>query len=208
MNPSRLIAAEPVSASVPPGEALERLVTGNARFVAGKMTHVDGLAERRDALAAGQAPFAVILGCADSRVPPELAFDLSVGDLFVCRVAGNFASNEILGSIEYAVANLGARLVVVLGHEKCGAIIAVREALQTHKPLPPHLDSIENGIRAAVAPVVAADGSLDAAIRANVHATVHKIAGSQPVVAPAVARHDVRVVGAEYHLASGAVSFI
>jgi carbonic anhydrase len=193
---------------VPTEVLLRRLLEGNKRFVAADLPNGDKVAERREMLIDGQAPFASILTCADSRIIPNLVFIQDLGDLFVLRVAGNFASDPILGSLEYAFEHFGTRLIVVLGHEKCGAVKSVYDAIAHHQPLPEHLDAIENGMRKAIAPVVAAGGSLDAAMRANVRATVARISQAPPVLKPAVERRTVQVVGAEYRLGSGEVHLL
>lgn len=193
--------------SVPPQHALDRLRAGNARFVAGAMTNQSGIVERRLALAGGQTPFAAILACSDSRVPPELLFDQGVGDLFVARNAGNFVTDAVLGTIEYGYSALGVKLVVVLGHQSCGAIGATYDALKNGAPLPPHLDAIENGIRAGIASVVTAGGTKDAASVANAKAQVTRLSRSE-VLRKAIAADKLRVVAAEYHLGSGRVTLL
>ena len=200
-------AADPPATSVPPDVALSRLVAGNARFVAGAMTNQNGVVERRLALAGGQAPFATILACADSRVGPELLFDQRVGDLFVTRNAGNFVTDAGLGTIEYGYSALGVKLIVVLGHQSCGAISATYDALKNGAPLPPHLDAIENGIRAGIASVVIEAGSKDAASVANAKAQAEKLSRSS-VLHKAVKSGDLKVVAAEYHLGTGHVQIL
>ena len=204
---AQAFAAEPPAASVAPDVALARLRAGNARFVAGAMTNQNGVVERRLALTGGQAPFATILACSDSRVGPELLFDQRVGDLFVTRNAGNFVTDAVLGTIEYGYSALGVKLIVVLGHESCGAISATYDALKNAAPLPPHLDAIENGIRAGIAPVVAAHGSKNAASVANAKAQAVRLSRSS-VLAAAIAKGDLHVVAAEYHLGSGRVEIV
>jgi carbonic anhydrase len=120
----QVLAADEVMAGVSPDDARTQLMQGNARYVAAKMKHPTQSAERRIEVAKGQHPVAVVLGCADSRVPPELLFDQGLGDLFTVRVAGNIADDAVIGSIEYALEHLGATLVMVLGHERCGAVQA------------------------------------------------------------------------------------
>jgi carbonic anhydrase len=207
---SPALSAAPAAGTplVPTETLLLHLLAGNKKFVAADIPKVDGLAERREMLVEGQSPFASILTCSDSRIVPNLVFEQGLGDLFIVRIAGNFASDEALGSIEYAFEHLGARLIVVLGHENCGAVKSVYDAIAQKKALPEHLDAIEHGMRKAIAPVVAAGGSLDAAIRANVRATVARIAEASPVLKPAVERRAVQVVGAEYRLGSGEVHLL
>jgi carbonic anhydrase len=202
-------AAPPMGTSVVPTDVLlHKLLDGNRRFVDGKLVNRDGIAERREALAEGQAPYAAILTCSDSRVPPELVFDQHIGDLFVTRIAGNFASDDVLGSLEYTFEHLGTRLIVVLGHEKCGAVKATYDAIASHTPLPGYLLAIERGIRPAIEPVVRTRGSVDAAIRANVKATVTRISQAEPVLKKGAEAHALRVVAAEYRLATGTVEVL
>jgi len=206
---SGAIAAAPTQTSLVPTKLLmQRLIDGNARYVEGKLEHKSNLVERREALTTSQAPFAAVVSCADSRCPVELVFDQGVGDLFVTRVAGNFASNDILGSLEYAVEHLGTRLIVVLGHEGCGAVKAVYDAIAAGQTLPIHLDSIQAGLSDAVKPIVSAKGSVDEAMIANVKATAHLIATTDPIIRPAAEEGRVRVVGAQYRLDTGKVHLV
>ena len=137
-----------------PEDSLKRLLEGNERYVEGEMRRHDFKRER-EALAGGQNPFAAILSCADSRIAPEFAFDSGRGDLFVCRIAGNFASDETIASLEYAVAVLNTPLIVVLGHDACGAVDATINSLKEDKPPPGHIPSLV----AAIAPSVKAVSS-------------------------------------------------
>jgi carbonic anhydrase len=160
------------------------------------------LPARRAEVAGGQHPFAIVVGCADSRVPPEAIFSQGIGDLFVIRVAGNVIDDDMLGSIEDAVEDFGVPLVVVLGHERCGAVQA---ALST-EPVPGHVDAVVRRIRPAMARAWQQPGDLlDNAVRANVAASVH---ASAPTVAPLVQKGRVKVVGARYDLDTGAVQFL
>jgi carbonic anhydrase len=202
------LAAAPPAESVPAAEALARLAAGNQRFARGSLTHQNGLAERRMALQKGQAPFATILSCSDSRVPPELVFDQNVGDLFVIRNAGNFVDAAVLGTAEYGYRSLGSKLILVLGHEACGAITATFDAIKSGKRLPPHLDAIESGIEAGIAQVVASNGTKDAASVANAKAQAAKFAAMSSVLAPGIASGDLEVVAAVYHLTSGKVEIV
>ena len=204
-----LLAAAPSPAtSVSSANATERLISGNARFVAGTLTHMSLLDERRAALTGGQAPFATILSCSDSRVPPEHVFDESLGDLFVVRNAGNFVTDAALGTIEYGYSVLGVKLVVVLGHDSCGAVLATYDALAENKTLPPHLDVIQHGIEDGIRSVVTAHGSKTDASRANARAQAARIIASGPVLAPAVASGDLQVISAIYTLADGKVTIL
>jgi carbonic anhydrase len=204
--PLRAAAAAPAT-SVPAAEARSRLAAGNERFIGGKMLYQNGLAERRVALAGGQAPFASILACSDSRVAPELVFDQNIGALFVARNAGNFVTDAVLGTLEYGFEHLGSKLIVVLGHESCGAISATYDALANRAPLPPHLDTIENGIRSGIATVVHDHGSKDAASAANALAQAARLRRS-PILAKGAAAGDLQIVAAMYHLKTGAVVFL
>jgi len=150
-----------------------------------------------------QQPFAVVLACADSRVAPELIFDQHLGDLFVCRVAGNVVTPEVLGSIEYAVANFGCSLVVVLGHQRCGAVTDTIELVERGGEAPGHVQSIVD----AIAPIVEPSGSVDEAVRANAQASAAAIRDSA-IVRDALESAALRVVAAEYELDSGLVSLL
>lgn len=200
-------AAAPAGPSVAPAEALARLTAGNARFVAGTLTQQGAVTERRIALTGHQAPFAAILSCSDSRVPPELIFDQNVGDLFVFRNAGNFVDPAVLGTMEYGYANLGVKLIVVLGHEACGAVKATYGALADGKPLPPNLNVLQHAIEHGIGAVVAEHGTTHAAVVANAEAQAKKFATSA-VLGPAIGSGDLVVVAADYAFASGRVRFL
>jgi carbonic anhydrase len=193
-----------------PAAALARLDAGNARFVSGALEHPRRDRDQRAALAAGQQPYAVVLGCSDSRVPHEILFDEGLGDLFAVRVAGNTAADAIvLGSVEFAVAVLGVRALVVLGHEDCGAVKAAVDVARGGEPPP-------GDIAAVVAPIVpvAADvlasmpgdatdaAVVDACVRANVRATVDRLA-TVAALATAVESGALTIAGREYRLATG-----
>jgi carbonic anhydrase len=185
-----------------PDLALRELRAGNRRYVAARVVRPHQNAARRALVAKGQHPFAVVIGCADSRVPPEIVFDQGLGDLFVVRVAGNIADDAVLGSVEYAVEHLGARLIVVLGHERCGAVQAALQGGET----PGHVAALVEAIGPAVDAVRGQPGDvLDRAVKANVGRVVGEVKSSKPVLAPLVEAGKVRVVGGYYHLASGAV---
>ena len=191
-----------------PQQLLERLMAGNKRFVNNEAPTVSGLAEKREMLVSSQAPFAAILSCADSRVIPNLVFAQGLGDLFVARVAGNYPDDDVIASFEYAIEHLGTTLVMVLGHQSCGAVTAVYEAIKTNTPLPPHLSSLEHLIAPAIADVVRQRGTMDAAIEANVRAGVARLKASPPVIAEGVKSGHVLVVGGFYQLGNGQVSLI
>lgn len=193
---------------VAPDEALKRLREGNARYVSGD-TEPHDHATSRAALAQGQAPFAAILGCADSRVAPELAFDQARGELFVVRLAGNFAAPEGVASLEYTVAELGTRLIVVLGHSACGAVAATQKVVAEGITLPGHLPSLTSAIAPAVKAVEGQPGdALDNAIRENVRLNVTSLEQADPILSAAVADGTVKVVGAVYDLETGKVDFL
>jgi carbonic anhydrase len=181
-------------------KALARLMQGNRRFVAHKETHPDASPSRLRALASGgQHPFAVILGCADSRVPPELLFDQGFGDLFVIRDAGNVVDDEVLGSIEYAVTHLGVRLVMVLGHEKCGAIAAAIEGGEAAG----HIRTVVESVQPAIEAVRREPGDLiHNCVIANARRVASQIRNSEPVLRPLVEAGKVKVVAADYLLDS------
>src|SRR3954447_22712181 len=184
-------------------EELKELLAGNARFVSGRTLNPRQSPADFSKLASGQTPDAVIIGCADSRVPPEILFDQGVGDLFVVRVAGNVVSGAgpiVKGSIAYAVAVLGATLVVVLGHSECGAVKAALETKQQALP---------GSIRDLVGLVdTGKERELDRAIAANVRSGVTRLKTLEPTISHYVETEQVKVVGAVYDLASGKVTVI
>jgi carbonic anhydrase len=186
-------------------EALAKLVEGNKRFVEMKLTHPEQDIACRTTLAKGQQPFAVILGCSDSRVPPEVIFDQGLGDLFVVRVAGNVADELGIASVEYAVEHLGSRLIVVLGHERCGAVTAAVKGGE----FPGHLPALMTALKPAVDKSKGAAGdAVDAAVLANVELTAALLRESKPILAEMVEKGEIKIVGARYDLDSGAVELI
>ena len=199
--PASALAAQ--SARLTADEALKDLLEGNERFVAGKTVNPRRSPADFSKLAPAQAPDAVIVGCADSRVPPEILFDQGVGDLFVIRVAGNVVSGAgptVKGSIAYAVVVLGAPLVMVLGHSQCGAVKAALETKELGLP-----DSIQDLVR-----MVSTNGDkdLDRAIAANVRAGVERVKRLDPTLTRYVETKRIKVVGAVYDLASGKVNLV
>jgi carbonic anhydrase len=186
-------------------EALTKLMAGNQRYVRHEQKHPHQSLARRKELGKGQHPFAVILGCADSRVSPELLFDEGLGDLFVIRVAGNIVDDAILGSIEYAVEHLGIKLVIVLGHEKCGAVsAAVEGGIATG-----HIQAV----MAAIQPSVEASGKepgdrIKNCVIANARRVARQVRESEPVLKESVEKHGVKVVAADYALDSGKVNLL
>ncbi len=195
-----------------PDSVLARLLEGNKRFVSGQLVHPGRRPEDFAALAEGQSPVAIIIGCADSRVAPELVFDQGVGDLFVVRVAGNVVSGSgpfIKGSIEFAVAELGARLILVLGHEACGAVKAAIAHIDANDSLPGAIRDLVEVIRPAAAAVRGKPGDkLENAIKANVAMGVERLKGLDPILAGLVKKGDVKVVGAVYKLRTGVVELL
>jgi carbonic anhydrase len=196
-------------------DALERLRDGNRRFVAGEHT-IDELASgiRRMAVVSGQRPIATILGCSDSRVPVEVVFDQGFGDLFVIRVAGNIVAPSQVGSVEFAAERLGTRLVVVLGHTRCGAVTATLEDLQRPASNQSwNMNSIVSRIRPSVEGLLATDLKndherlIDQAVQANVRASVNQLRHGSDVLELLIRRDGLRVVGAEYSLETGIVDF-
>lgn len=190
---------------ISPDDALDRLRKGNDRYVAGLAKRHD-FKNEREPLTTGQNPYASILSCADSRIAPEYAFDSARGDLFVCRVAGNFANDDVLASFEYGVAVLNVPLLLVLGHEACGAVDATIKSLKDGTTLPGRLPSLVAAISPAVkATAGQAGNALDNATRQNVVLNVEKLKAATPIIAKAVAEKKVRIVGGLYHLKTGRV---
>jgi carbonic anhydrase len=188
-------------------EALNRLAEGNARFAADKATRPNQSPERRSEVAAGQDPWAVVWGCIDSRVPPELIFDQGLGDLFVIRTAGQALDSVSLASVEFGVEEFHVPLVVVLGHDRCGAVSATVETLQGAGTPPGNTNPVVEAIGPAYESVKLQPGDpIDNTVRANVRLTVDEIKRSS-LISHAVAAGAVRIVGARYDLDSGAVDF-
>jgi len=192
-------------------EALERLIAGNSRFVAGDRDPSRVTLARREALAEGQAPFAAVLGCADSRVPFEIVFDQGLGDLFAVRVAGNIATPTQVGSVEFAVHVLGTPLVVVLGHTGCGAIQATIDAVEAgtgggSDGLDAIVDCIRPVVLATRAEVHDPDELVQTVTRANVHTSIEEL-GRSEILKRRMANGELAVVGAQYAVDSGVVEF-
>jgi carbonic anhydrase len=200
---------------IPARDALQRLRDGNRRFVAevrGRQSAV-GRA-RREELAAGQEPFAIILGCSDSRVPAEIVFDQGLGDLFVIRVAGNIVAPSQVGSVEFAAAQFDTRLVVVLGHTSCGAIQATVDELgRRSEEQSRNLRSIVDRIRPSVEPLLGTslahdrDALIHQAVRANIRMSTHQLRHGSELLEQLIQTDCLRVVGAEYSLDTGVVEF-
>jgi carbonic anhydrase len=203
---TRAALAQPARSAETPDAALARLMEGNARYVSGQMSERDFSAGRA-ARAQGQAPFAAILGCADSRVAPELAFDQAPGELFTVRVAGNFVTPDGLGSLEYGAAVLGTKVIVVMGHTSCGAVNATVEALQKGNTLPGHIADLVRAMKPGIEPVLAKPGDdlRQRAVVANVQANVRRLQTEKPILSDMVAAGKLKVVGAYYDLPTGKV---
>jgi len=225
--------AHPDQPIVSPAEAISRLKEGNGRYTSGNQQHPHessderaymaknsyenagmtflGMtdaqaAKRRAELTKTQHPFATIVSCSDSRVPPEIVFDQGLGDLFICRVAGNVINDESLGSIEYSVDHLGVRLVLVLGHQSCGAVKAAKETIAAKGKAPGHIQSLVTAIKPAVEATVNSD--LDATIKANVKHVADALRSSTPILKGKVDSGEMKVIGGYYNLDTGAVSFL
>jgi carbonic anhydrase len=225
--------AHPDRPMISAAEAISRLKEGNSRFMAGNLQHPhesnderayiaknsyenpdvislgmtsEQAAKRRAELTKSQHPFAILLSCSDSRVPPEIVFDEGLGDLFIVRVAGNVLNDEGLGSIEYGVDILGARLIVVLGHQSCGAVDAAMKTVAAKSKAPGHIQSLVTAIK----PVVDSTpkGDLDTTIKANVKHVVDALRSSTPILKARVDSGEVQVIGGYYALDTGAVTFL
>jgi len=196
-------------------KALQTLIDGNQRYIAGTSDDAElTITTRRQSINAGQSPFAVILGCSDSRVPVELVFNQGLGDLFVIRVAGNIAAPSQIGSVEYACQHLGTRLVVVLGHSHCGAINATVDSLLGElDELSPNIASIVDHVSPAVHPVVMhkqytdKDELINQAMRANVEQSVSGLQMRSPILRDMVNKNKIKIIGAEYSIETGVVDF-
>jgi carbonic anhydrase len=206
--------SEATSIMISATEALARLQDGNRRFVSDRTNGTATHQERRIELLAGQEPFAIVLGCSDSRVPAELVFDQGFGDLFVIRVAGNVVAPSQVGSVEFAASRYSTRLVVVMGHTQCGAVAAtLEELLGGATAQSRNLRSIVDRVRPSVETVLAGRGSTDpdalmrAAVRANVRTSVDHLRHGSELLEQLIMREGLMIVGAEYSLESGIVTF-
>lgn len=199
----------PAGPRLTPDEALARLLEGNRRFVANKVFHPNETPAARAKLANSQNPFAIILGCADSRVPPEVVFDFGLGDLFVVRVAGNIVEDAGVGSMEYAVEHLGTPLIVVLGHERCGAVKAAIGAVDAGDEGPGRIAELVRKLKPAVDAAKTTPGDrAENTMRENVRRMVKELAGLEPILKEKVEEGKLKVVGARYDLDSGVVELI
>ncbi len=196
----------PEQPAVAPAEAISKLKEGNGRYMSGNLQHPGQTTDRRTELAKSQHPFAAIVSCSDSRVPPEIVFDQGLGDLFIVRVAGNVINDEGLGSIEYTVDHLGTRLILVLGHQSCGAVDAARETIAAKGKAPGHIQSLVTAIKPAVEATAKED--LDATIKANVRNVVQALRSSTPILKAKVDSGEIKVIGGYYSLDTGAVTFL
>ena len=182
--------------------ALNKLIAGNKRYQEGNLEHPHQTLKRRGDLASGQDPFACILSCADSRVPPEIIFDQGLGDLFVLRVAGNVVNDMIVGSLEYAVEHLGAPLIVVLGHKRCGAVSATVQGGKA----PGKIGSLVQAIQPAVEAVKGQTGDpVDNAARENIKRSVEQLKAAAPILSEKVNADELQIAGAFYDLDTGEV---
>jgi carbonic anhydrase len=204
-----VMAADPPRNAVAPADALKRLMEGNARYAANSPAERDfssGRAQRAQA----QYPVAAILGCADSRVVPDLVFDQSPGDLFVVRVAGNIMTTNLLASLEYGVQFLGVPLILVLGHSSCGAVDAAIKVVKTNAALPGHLPELITAIKPAAiaAAKVAPNDALNYAIADNVRRQVARLKSAAPIVQKAYREHKIDIAGGVYDIATGKVTLV
>jgi len=185
--------------------ARQKLLDGNRRYVEAKRSHPNQTAERRTEVAKGQHPFAAIVSCSDSRVPPEVVFDQGLGDLFVIRLAGNILDDAALGSLEYAVEHLGVKYILVLGHERCGAVDATVKGGEA----PGHIGSVVKAIQPAVSKVKGEPGDLlDNAVRVNVVMVVEQLKSSGPILAEHVKKGNLAIEGGRYDLYDGVVALL
>lgn len=208
-----MLGAAPASAApraaqgtVTPAESLRRLERGNTRAANGR-TVQRNYSPMAATPAQGQEPFAAVLSCSDSRVVPDTVFDMAPGNLFVVRNAGNSIEDVGLGSLEFAVGVLGVSLIVVLGHTRCGAVVATKDSIATGETPPPALDSVVNGIRPALLPLPAGH-SLDDAIAANAQYQARQVQDLSPTIAEQTAAGTVGIVSGLYGLASGRVTWL
>jgi carbonic anhydrase len=202
---SPLVSGTTASNKLTPKDALQVLLDGNKRYVTSKAEHPDQTADRRVEVASGQHPIAIILSCSDSRVPPEILFDQGLGDLFVMRTAGNVLDDAVLGSIEYGVAELEIPLLVVLGHERCGAVKATVEGHE----VPGHIAYLVKAIKPAFDKVKAEAGDVvDNTVRANALMVADQLAAAEPILSEAVKAGKLMIVAARYDLDAGEVEVL
>jgi carbonic anhydrase len=213
--PNRSIQAAEIPSAPPkpknvinPDEALKRLMDGNDRYVSGNSVTHD-FKDEREALVSGQNPFVAVLSCSDSRIAPEYAFDTARGDLFAVRVAGNFVTDEGLASIEYGVAVLGTPLILVLGHERCGAIEAGIKAVKDQTVFPGHIPKLTEALKSSIETVIKQPGdTVENATAQNVKDSVERLTKASPLLTDALAKGKLKIVGGIYRLATGKVELI
>lgn len=186
-------------------KALEKLVQGNKRFVELKQKHPDENKKRRAEMVKGQHPFVVILSCSDSRVPPELIFDQGLGDIFEIRNAGNVLDEHVIGSIEYAVMHCGVKLIVIMGHQDCGAIAATLSGISETK----YIKSLEDSIQPAIddCKKKGLEINSDNVVKAHVTQDINELLSQDTELVKYMKEHDVKIIPAYYHLDSGVVDF-
>ncbi|MEO3748393.1 carbonic anhydrase [Plantactinospora sp. B5E13] len=204
-------AAQPPADATPttPTQAIRRLLDGNRRFVNGRSRHPHQSPRDVRNLADGQDPFAIIVGCADSRVSPEVLFDQGLGDLFDNRVAGNIVDTIMMGSIEYAVEHFVPPVLLVLGHERCGAVSAAVETIESGGHAPGSIGAIVEALRPVVEPLIGSSGDVvEAGVRANVLAQVAHLTAASEIIAERVHSGEMAVVGARYDLDQGLVTLL
>ena len=190
-------------------DSLRLLMQGNERWASGSPAHPNQSVERRAEVAAGQAPFAIVFSCVDSRVPPEVVFDAGLGDLLVIRTAGQVIDNAALGSIEFGVEELHIPLVMVLGHQRCGAVAATVDAVAAGATAHGQIKAIVEGIRPAVEATSSTPGdAVDNAVRANVLSGAVRLKGTGPILDHSVAGGNLAIVGAYYDLGTGRVEVL
>ncbi|MFA6009789.1 MAG: carbonic anhydrase [Desulfobacteraceae bacterium] len=199
------IASEAGAHSVSGKESHKMMIEGNKRYVADKATHKHQDSTRRMDVTGGQHPFAVVISCSDSRVPPEIIFDQGIGDLFVIRLAGNIVDDAALGSIEYAIEHLGTKYIMVLGHESCGAVKATVDGGEA----PGHIGCIVKAIKPAIDSVRGRTADLpEVGMRANVAMTVQMLKTADPFLKPLFEKGELMIVGARYDLDDGRVDIM
>jgi carbonic anhydrase len=201
---ARALMAADSEPSMPADQALKLLLEGNQRFIAGKMEHPNQSPARRDEVAKGQHPFASVLACADSRTAPEIVFDRGLGDLFTVRVAGNVADKVVIESLDYSVKHLGVRLVMVLGHTRCGAVIAAVDGHDAPGDVGPMLSELRPAVAASKG--MPGDPVLNA-VRENVILIVEKLSTS-PELSAMVKSGELKIVGGVYDLSTGTIDML
>lgn len=190
-------------------ESLKKLVEGNQRFAQGKSIHPNRSEELRNALLEGQNPYAVVISCSDSRVPVEIIFDVGLGDIFVIRTAGHVLSNETMGSLEYAVKELGVKFVMIMGHDNCGAVNSAMKAYNEKQKLTPNLKSLLNHIYPVFETMEkSGKNSLDDAVKLNIQYQVEDLLKKDEYLAQQVEENKIMIVGAKYSLDTGLVELM